>query len=233
MATSTTTKITLKLVINKKAKKVLFAEAGKDFIDFLFTLLSLPLGTVTSLLSKNRMVGCLGNLYQSIEQLSETFIQPTTNKDSVLNPKPTLFGFGGDDNNPSAAVSSRMFYNCNYYNCGGRGYISDDPRAICPGCHGQMNNKITLIVPPAAVSNSGERGFVKEDVTYMVMDNLEVRPMSNISSIAMLKEFNVHHVSALEEKVIEVGMDEGLKLLKASMQSRTVLTNVLLRGWLG
>ncbi|CAI0625993.1 unnamed protein product [Linum tenue] len=49
-----TRKVTLKLLINKKTKKVLFAEAGKDFVDFLFTLLSFPLGTVIKLLSRTK-----------------------------------------------------------------------------------------------------------------------------------------------------------------------------------
>ncbi|CAI0626059.1 unnamed protein product [Linum tenue] len=141
-----TRKVTLKLLINKKTKKVLFAEAGKDFVDFLFTLLSFPLGTVIKLLSKNKMVGCLGNLYESIEELSDTFFQPNLGKATVLNPK----------------------------------------------------------LP----SRPSEGGFVKGVITYMVMDNLEVKPMSTISSITMLNKFNIQEVGALEEKVIELGVDE-------------------------
>ncbi|CAI0467698.1 unnamed protein product [Linum tenue] len=208
-----TPKVTLKLLINKKTNKVLFAEAGKDFVDFLFTLLSFPLGTVIKLLSKNRMVGCLGNLYQSIEELGDAFFQPKIGKATVLNPK---IPFRPTSTDKAVGV------------------------------------------------NSEEGGFVKGVITYMVMDNLEVKPMSTISSITMLNKFNVQEVGALEEKVIELGMDEvtlsvfplalfmdpqiswilirevgfrfcffcllfqGLNLLKASLQSQTVLTNVFL-----
>ncbi|KAK2987788.1 hypothetical protein RJ640_030678, partial [Escallonia rubra] len=42
--------------------------------------------------------------------------------------------------------------------------------------------------------------------------------------------FNVKEVGVLEEKEVEFGMDEGLKLLKASLQSKTVLTDVFLGG---
>lgn len=45
---SSSTTVNLKFMIDKKRKKFLFAEAGKDFVDFLFTLLSLPVGTVIS-----------------------------------------------------------------------------------------------------------------------------------------------------------------------------------------
>ncbi|KAK8671688.1 hypothetical protein V6N13_038275 [Hibiscus sabdariffa] len=52
--------------------------------------------------------------------------------------------------------------------------------------------------------------------------------MSAISCITLLNKFNVKDVGALEEKTIDVGMDEGVKLLKASLQSEAVLTDVFL-----
>ncbi|CAN1269403.1 hypothetical protein LINPERPRIM_LOCUS13569 [Linum perenne] len=240
---ATTSKVTLKLLIDTNTKKVLFAEAGKEFVDFLFTLLSLPLGTVIKLLSKNKMVGCLGNLYQSIEDLSDNFIQPSSNKNAVLNPKvqssttdinPLLIGC--DSNAKSAA---RKVYLCSY--CQRSRHYSDDPQVSCPRCHCRMDYEPYFVGATPAANNRGggvlnqknEGGFVKDAVTYMVMDNLEVKPMSAISSITLLNRFNVQQVGALEERVIEIGMDEGLKLLKASLQSRTVLTNVFLRAWLG
>ncbi|CAN0898016.1 hypothetical protein LINGRAHAP2_LOCUS19462 [Linum grandiflorum] len=90
MATTTTTaevKVSLKLYIDKKTNKVVFAESGKEFIDFLFSILSLPLGTVTRLLSKDQTLGCMGNLFQSVEDLNVMFIQPAKSKDSYLKPK--------------------------------------------------------------------------------------------------------------------------------------------------
>jgi len=69
---------------------------------------------------------------------------------------------------------------------------------------------------------------VKGVVTYMVMDDLVVTPMSTISSITMLNKFNVKDVGALEERVVQMGMPQGLKLLKTSLQSKTVLTSVFL-----
>ncbi|CAL1412891.1 unnamed protein product [Linum trigynum] len=233
-----TRKVTLKLLINKKTKKVLFAEAGKDFVDFLFTLLSFPLGTVIKLLSKNKMVGCLGNLYESIEELSDTFFQPNLGKATVLNPKlpsrpcgSTILLSDGGENDGTGAT--RKFYMCGTHH---HRNVADNPQAICPQCSGRMQYEIPFVIAPAAAAgndgagdmNSQEGGFVKGVITYMVMDNLEVKPMSTISSITMLNKFNIQEVGALEEKVIELGVDEGLDLLKASLQSQTVLTSVFL-----
>ena len=40
------TKVSLKLLIDKKRHQVLFAEAGKELIDFLITILTLLVGPV-------------------------------------------------------------------------------------------------------------------------------------------------------------------------------------------
>lgn len=55
---------------------------------------------------------------------------------------------------------------------------------------------------------SGGAGFVKGVVTYMVMDDLEVKPMSTISSITVLNKFNVKDVGALQEKTVSLGLNE-------------------------
>ncbi|KAM7494950.1 hypothetical protein LguiB_029559 [Lonicera macranthoides] len=62
----------------------------------------------------------------------------------------------------------------------------------------------------------------------MAMDDLVVKPMSTLSSITLLNKFNIKEVGGLEEKVVNLGMDEGLKLLKTSLQSKMVLTNMFL-----
>ena len=92
MATATTssdteiTEVKLKLIIDKRANKVLFAEAEKDFVDILFNLLYMPFGSVTRLLRDAGMVGCTGNLYQSIRNLSEALLTTNHNKVELLKP---------------------------------------------------------------------------------------------------------------------------------------------------
>jgi hypothetical protein len=43
---ATKVSVSLKLLIEKKSQRVLFAEAEKKFVDFLFSIFTLPLGTV-------------------------------------------------------------------------------------------------------------------------------------------------------------------------------------------
>ncbi|PHT28859.1 hypothetical protein CQW23_31537 [Capsicum baccatum] len=44
--------------------------------------------------------------------------------------------------------------------------------------------------------------------TYMVLDDLVGKPMSTISSIALLNQFSVKNVGVLKEKVVTLGMNE-------------------------
>ncbi|CAN0898010.1 hypothetical protein LINGRAHAP2_LOCUS19459 [Linum grandiflorum] len=221
-----TPKVTLKLLIDKKNNKVVFAEAGKDFVDFLLSIPSFPLGTVIKLLASKdeKMEGSLGNLCQSIQILSDTLMRPNQTKDTILNPEGRVY-FGGKTlylaGDKFATATSMKLYICRR-ECRAI-FVANDPEAICPICGGRMEYQAPL------VSNSGETGFVKGLATYsyMVMDDLEVKPMSGILGINLLNELKIP-AADFEERVVEFGLDEGLALVKASLLCKTVLTKVFL-----
>ncbi|XP_048140256.1 uncharacterized protein LOC125316290 [Rhodamnia argentea] len=228
-------KVSLKLLIDMNNRTVLFAEAGKDFVDFLIHILTLPVGQVIRLLTKTGMVGSLGNLYGSVEKLNDVSIKPSK-KDILLKPKAPAFlseiPFLLFDNPPDS--TPKASYRCNfsvpYSNC--LGYVADDPSAKCPWCNIPMNLECIPVKSPAAsaAESDGKGGFVLGEVTYMVMDDLTVdpSPWSTISSITLLKKFNVKDIGLVEEKTVSLGMDEGIKLLRSSLHSKKVLTDVFL-----
>jgi hypothetical protein len=90
----------------------------------------------------------------------------------------------------------------------------NDRKAFCPTCRKPITNELRYIeyVDPVSkdikASSSSEGGYVKGGITYMVMDDLDVKPMSIVSAIILLTKFNVTDVGAVEEKVVELGMDE-------------------------
>uniref|UniRef100_A0A7N0V5T3 DUF674 domain-containing protein n=1 Tax=Kalanchoe fedtschenkoi TaxID=63787 RepID=A0A7N0V5T3_KALFE len=217
--------LSLKLLIDTKSSKVLFAEADKAFVDFLFSILALSVGAVTSLLEKNKgMVGSIGVLYESMEGLGDSYIESLQSKEAVLYPKVTLPSSGIHLpllEHDREAYAPKTFYKCN------RDLIETQSR--CPSCYFQTI-PVTYLDPSSArtTARSATAGFVKGVVTYMVMDDLAVKPMSTISSITLLNTFNIKDVGVLEEKTVTLGMPEGLKLLRASLHSKTVLTEVFL-----
>ncbi|GMI87144.1 hypothetical protein HRI_002383700 [Hibiscus trionum] len=83
--------VSLKLVIDPKSNRLLFAEAGKEFVDFLFHIMSLPVSSVIRLLGKQGTVGCIGNVYPSIENLGDRHMLSTAKKNMLLKPMLTNY----------------------------------------------------------------------------------------------------------------------------------------------
>ncbi|XP_010034125.1 uncharacterized protein LOC104423315 [Eucalyptus grandis] len=193
-----TGRVKLKLLVDRSSQRVLFAEGGKDFVDFLFHILVLPVGTVIRLLEKTGMEGSLGNLYSSVEKLNDEYIA-YSKKDILLKPKAPAF---------LSAIQFKL------------------PETSTIDSTPKTSNRFSS---ESAAGSDYKGGFVQGVVTYMVMDDLTVMPMSNISSITLLNRFNVKEIGHLEEKVISLGMDEGVKLLRASLNSKKVLTDAFLR----
>ncbi|KAK9700044.1 hypothetical protein RND81_08G213600 [Saponaria officinalis] len=200
-------KLSLKLIIDTKAKKVVFAEAGKDFVDFVFHILSLPLGTVVNFMNNKGMNGCLGTVCKSFHLLDSEYFLRAFDRKTVF--KPSI-----------EAIVSRLFVGQNplrdIYKCPSHSQFSFKPEQVCPesGCNMRMNRWCVF-------DKESILRFVKPTVVYMVKDDLEVQPMS-ISSIR-------NHVSDfdyVQEKVVEFGVKEALEILKASLETKAVLTTV-------
>lgn len=224
MGEASSEKISLKLLIDRKANRVICGEAGKDFVDFLFQFLSLPVGTVVKLLSKDKMVGSLGKIYESIEEMPAKYMQPNVNKELLLKASDTseVFDQCDDDSDTEYAGdnyeyendteydgdNSEFLYRCRY----GCAYVSKNMQVKCTACgQSSMNVQMEYIESPendeAADLGKGG-GYVKELVNYMIMDNLVVKPISTISSFTLLS--NVKDMSAVESLEVYIGKNEVL-----------------------
>ncbi|ONM29962.1 DUF674 family protein [Zea mays] len=240
------TALSMKLYIDRKAQRLLFAEASKDVVDFLFAILALPVATAVELVGKEAMVGCVGNLYASVEKLDSTYLQAgVANVDLLC---PTVVS-------PYAIANTRRSLLClpkakNLFRCGKTvagstycgNYITDMYNKKCPGnCGNHMTAAVQYLssaVPSndsgkvaAAAPQSAAEGIVQGVVTYMVLDDLTVTPMAGVSSVAtVLNTFAVRDIGDLQEKTVQLGYKEGLAILKASLKSKSVLTNVFVHA---
>ncbi|PPR84200.1 hypothetical protein GOBAR_AA36507 [Gossypium barbadense] len=184
--------VSLKLLVDSTSQRVLFAESGKDFVDFMFNILSLPIGSVIKLLTKEQMVVSLGNLYDSLENMNDTYIHSPKNKDTLL--KPIVPNNAA--NVPPLLPTLEFSKPIGIYRCGN--YL----RSSCDLYKDSSTNEG---VPT---------------VIYIIMDNLVVRPMSAISCFTLLNKFNIKDAGCV-------------KLLKASFQSKTMLSDVFLEKKMG
>lgn len=109
---------TLKLLIDKKTQKVLFAEATKEFVDFLFHIFSLPLGSLIQILGSKQMVGCLGELKESVDSFNQTYLQPGIDKDVIFNPEiafnGNMFLLLNDAFADDKPATSKTLYRCSF-----------------------------------------------------------------------------------------------------------------------
>ncbi|XP_022139200.1 uncharacterized protein LOC111010169 [Momordica charantia] len=232
----TESKVSLKLVIDQKEKRILYAEADKKFIDFLFTILSLPLGAVVKLLSTGVPLETwsIVNVYRTHQTLNLNYFASTRNKDILLNP-----------NLPSATPSDELqsllqiqsfhppttYYTCHvstYNVC--RYSFSGTYGAVCSRCGQSMTTNATYVYGAKEAKPLEMGGYVKGGmVTFMVMDDLTVKPISSsMSTISVLHQLHVEDVGQIEEKLIYLDINEGVKLLRASLCTSTVLTDVFL-----
>ncbi|PKU87626.1 hypothetical protein MA16_Dca009798 [Dendrobium catenatum] len=189
-------KITLKLLIDVRSHKVLFGEADKDFVDFMFSLLTFPLGSVIKLLSPTTMIGSIGKLYQSVENLNEIYLVANRDKSSLLQPKVST----NVKNHlllDTEAIAEPKYYICNHCNR----KVTTVKSTVCPNCKQAM-------VTEAETGGENAGGFVKGVITYMITDDMEVTPMSAISSITLMNRFSMKNDVQLMEKVVAVGMKE-------------------------
>ncbi|KGN50518.1 hypothetical protein Csa_000321 [Cucumis sativus] len=80
--------MSLKLFIDKSKRKILFAEADKSFIDFLFAILTLPISSILGLVPVGAKAGPFTNLYNSVENLDAVnYFQENHLKNNLLKPK--------------------------------------------------------------------------------------------------------------------------------------------------
>ncbi|KAB1217960.1 hypothetical protein CJ030_MR3G014630 [Morella rubra] len=213
------TKISIKLIVDKKANKVILAEAGKEFVDFLFHFLSLPIGAVIGLLSSRTIFGCIGNLYKSVEEFDVAHLHGNQHRDVLLNPRvPTT----ASTSLPLLLHSNHpKLYTCYYCKAG---YVSDTYNSACPSCGKAMSLEVK-----STAANPEKTGYLKGSVPFIVTDDLSVTPLSTMACAAVLNKCNIKEFDVLEESMVDFGMNEGLQLLRESLQqSKEILTSVFL-----
>ncbi|KAF6160963.1 hypothetical protein GIB67_007604 [Kingdonia uniflora] len=65
--------VVVKLFMDEEKKQPLYLECYYDFVDLLFSFLTLPLGTIIRLYSREdpfNLIGCMNKLYNSVRRLS-------------------------------------------------------------------------------------------------------------------------------------------------------------------
>ncbi|KAM3346735.1 hypothetical protein ACQJBY_020986 [Aegilops geniculata] len=212
---------TMKLLIDAKAKRVLYAEAGKDAVHFLFGILATPVGTVAKLLRAGGDGAGAANIYASAQGMNPAYMQSSAVRDALLNSHrytllqcPAIRGSLLPPITAPAAPSTSVPRSMPLPS------VLDRPQYPAVAAPVFATNISRGCIGCGSVAASG---FVQGLVTYTVMDDLTITPMSNVSVMALLSKLNGEEKGlVLEEKTVKIGQKEGLDILKASLRSSTV-----------
>jgi hypothetical protein len=216
----------VKVVQSKSQKKMIFVEANGDFVDFIFSFLTMPFGSIVKLLGPNSFAGCVGNLYNSVKNLDPVSV--------LLNPGiPLEVGFPNQPFNIPRVEQPAYYFGLgtpkrkrdqdksNYYTKGG--VISKLRESI-------IGPKSLMALDPRSPDRSkGVVGFVKKNGLYAVGDDLKVKPLSVYSRLSYLKELSLP-LDDLEVKMISIGEAEVRLLLFYDQVYK--LFSVILTSWI-
>ncbi|KAK3206243.1 hypothetical protein Dsin_020289 [Dipteronia sinensis] len=248
MAATTTGEMTLKLLIDSKTEKVVFAEAKKDFVDYLFGLLQVPVGSILGNLLDNKMdgAGSMARVYKSVMDLESSYLLTDVSRDLLLYPEmsssstsitipPLLQSFvfskkkSETGTRRDSYASPSLFGATHQFSpATANSFCASSSPSFSPSPFGFSPANSSLFCPSS--SPSKQDGFVREMTQYMVMDDLTVKPSSPISSITLLNTIGVKDFSCLVEKIVTINFKKGLELVKASFVSDTVLSDVFVRN---
>ncbi|XBJ04169.1 hypothetical protein VPH35_023157 [Triticum aestivum] len=216
--------VDVKMFVDKEKKRVLFAESDKEFVDVLFSFLTLPVDTIVRLLGRQSQLGCLDELYKSVESLNVDHFQTKECKAmllrasptaalSVTRKKPVYHARCGCPVNAAAFHLDRLkvkFDDTNqsgFYTCATHKQFS----SVLPGCKHGCSSSSFWKCPPhllAAVRDYGDGVFVKHGPKYIVTDDLQVAPASTRLVFSLLDRFGPQDQAKLEEKILELNANK-------------------------
>uniref|UniRef100_A0A0D9Y2M4 DUF674 domain-containing protein n=2 Tax=Oryza TaxID=4527 RepID=A0A0D9Y2M4_9ORYZ len=216
--------MSMKLLVDSKAQRVLYAEeAGEDVVDFLSSLLTLPVATVVKLLSQ-------GSTVASVVKLARR--RPRRRRRSDDDVSSAAAAAAADAMNIHLEAPATKLYRCSssrFSDC--HDYVSTVSDLPCqlPECDGKMTLPVKHVLLSSSslsssTGNGSSGGEAAAVATYTIMDDLKVAAMSAtvlLKSVSMTSTY-------LQEKTVQIGYIEGLAMLKASLESKTVLTDVFL-----
>ncbi|KAK1355428.1 hypothetical protein POM88_048684 [Heracleum sosnowskyi] len=209
---SSQVRVPLKLLIHKQEERVLNAEADSDFFDILFSLLTMPMGTIVRILSKHSntsqppAVGSFNNLYGSIANLDAKFLATEACKVMLLNTRNSAeaecqkLKINIDDIEPVE------FFTCENLSCTKNNmvaYVSNYSCVQCRKCSRFLNKKAYFT---AATVENRQGVFVPQTTSFVITHDLSVLPNIPASILAMLKKSGITDFGALEERTLNLGI---------------------------
>ncbi|GFP79549.1 hypothetical protein PHJA_000098400 [Phtheirospermum japonicum] len=173
--------MTLKVIVRKSTREFLFAEADEVFADFLFSLLTVPLGGVGWLLGCSTDLKNIDNLYRSVANMNGNKYMKQNAKAMLLKPK-LPYGYASENRIlPLFEQEAPFLY---YY----KGNILFNEYLGRPYTRRKGN-------------------YVKGPRMFMITDDLTVTPLCTASGISMFSDLKIP-LSDIHEMQLQIEFEE-------------------------
>ncbi|XP_047083418.1 uncharacterized protein LOC124694477 [Lolium rigidum] len=197
--------IKINLAVDMSWNRVLFADAGSDFVDVLLAFLTIPLSAVQLLPADASSRGCLCNLGDSVDSLSDIrLLKVEACCGTLLTP-------AHSDEFPLCNCKSTLIPRSSFFPMSCKCSLVFD-RLL--HVYEQVGRKET---------------FVGEKQRYVISDDCTIKPASTSSMQSMPQAFNsdgTGHTFEVVEQLVE--WEQVVAMLNASLSSDTMLTDAFL-----
>jgi hypothetical protein len=203
--------IDVKLFIDNDKTRVLFAESDNEFVDVLFGFLTMPLGAIVRLLGKQSQMGCLDELYKSVEDLNSEYFQTKACKAMLLKPLNAASGhccrlkINVDETVP------REVYICKDTSCSAHSdnAFSSFPDTVCKcGKVMQPFGQWPRTDGDTSASRPDDGIFVQGCLKFIITDDLHVTRSSTAVMMSLFEKYGVRDPADLEQKVVQFSSEK-------------------------
>ncbi|KAK1377484.1 hypothetical protein POM88_024228 [Heracleum sosnowskyi] len=222
-------KVSVRALVDKEKNKVVFVEAGGDFVDILLSFLTLPMATIIRLIKAcpdgppdQVKVGSLNTLYQSVVNVEPKYLSSDQCKDLLITPKNLRedmckrLKINVENTEPLRYFLCR---NC----CSG---LSTKENTRC-SCGKLMNWKIGVNEDSNNATGEYEGIFVSESASFIITDDLCIKENSVGESLSIINNLGIKDMKKVDSLSISFGFKEITYLLKLSLISKTPMTDLV------
>lgn len=199
------TNISLKALVDKPSNRVIFIEADYDFIDVLFSFMTIPMGKVVRLARDNSMplkIGCMNKLYESVEKIDVQVFRSTACRDMLLLPCSAADVHCKNLKLKLDNAEPTQYFKCNSYDS--HSWLSYHKNASCPSCKNYMSDEAYVTVAASQVGGV----FVKKRTRVIITDALQVIPPLSAASISLFTKLGATNSNTTEELTFSIGVEQ-------------------------
>ncbi|KAF7003405.1 hypothetical protein CFC21_018722 [Triticum aestivum] len=216
--------VEITLVHTKDKASVLYAEVGGDFLDLLFGLLCVPLGSIIKTYGQWSQNGSIDGLYRNIDESARTWMKQEC-QTVLLSPKLAPF-FGCSSNVLQIEEMSPRSLTFRCFKC----HVVE--AAYTGGCSCSYPDKITFVESNPKFRGIGSDSTAKAYVhgglgKFLVTSDLRVLDFTMTNTLQVMRAAKIPK-EKLVEKELTLDKTQVLKLLRAAMMTRDALTSLLL-----